>query len=698
MRKTSKLVSCVGLAGGLFAACAPPALQSQGTLHTLGVAGHTRSVLAMTDVDRVRDIAIGTDRVYAATDLGVLAYSLEGEATATRITKDEGLQSNDIRAVAVSENGLAVVATSGGLSRISEGHATAFGAEPPIGKVVDLAFRHDGSLFACGRGGVARFKDNAWVLFGEPFQCTVLENGENDSLWIGTTAGLLTLEGDDVIREHSVSRGIPEGYVQDIAPMPHGEALALLRGPSQSQLGYWDGRHWYGYTLENFHAEVVGLVPDAAGAMLLVDGHGFVISHARDRSQVRLTPVAASQEYGVRSYRARITPAASVTVPSGDGEAERAAGVLMDVPQNLPSMDAPALQIAPVAFTVPDDVYAATRAGDAIAFADHNRGLVYHSAAGDKKLRTRDLVADHLSTATDSAGHTWLATKNGDLVQLDDHNVLRRMPLPENVYALSLAMGEGGAYLLTRVGKTGAVLRVYRADSGRWTQLIEHALTLPGPLAGAPFFGVAHDGTYWVAIELKSGSGARMRGAVSIDSHGTNVVYHHRGATAAADGAGATTLVDEISGMTIANDSVWFASLNGAVRVADGQAVVYGEARGVRGEIVSDVLAASGKVWLAAAEGIGAYENGHFDFAFPRAVQDKRPIALAMDIAGHLYCAGPHGVVYQDGTAWQTMSTANGLPTDDLRDISVDTRDRVWLLTADELLLFTPVPNQAPSH
>lgn len=686
MRKPAALLVLLALA-----ACGgAQTLRTDAVEQRLGLGGQDRRVTLLTDVDRVRDLAASDSRIFAATDLGVLAYPASGDAQPTRITKAEGLPANDTLAVAVHGTDV-FVATSGGMALIQGDRAQPVGAEPPVGKVADLAFRENGALFACGERGLARFQNGAWERFGEELRCTVLENGPEGTLWVGSAQGLYVIEAEDTIREHAVSRGIPEAYVQDIAPLSEGRALALLRGPSSSVLGYWDGERWYGYTIDGFAPKVLGLVAQGSKAILFTRGHAFVIGRREGGSNVRLSPISAATSSGALSYRARITPAANVTASSTQVPELRDAATLAPLSPSAPSVEAPALDVRPMDGEWPRDLYQATTFGGSILVADHNRGILHRAPSGDRLLRTNDLIAEQLSTATDTNGRTWLVTTKGDLVTLDDEGVLKRMPLPENVFALAVAMGEGGAHLLARVGQTGAVLRVYRADAGRWSQVTERTLTLPSDLAGVPFFGIDSSRKFWVAVEVRAGAQKRARGVAVFDASSETITYHHRGATPATDGPGATPLIDEVEAVAFENQFAWFASLSGAVRVGDSQAVAYGEARGVRGELVSDLVAApGGKIWVAAAEGVGAYENGAFNFILPATVQQMHPTSLAIDVAGNLYGAGPRGIVYYDGTAWQTITAASGvLPTSDLRDIDLDTRDRIWLLTDLGVLLMT---------
>lgn len=708
-RVVSHAAAVVLAVAGLFAAaCGPAALQTGSSFRTLAIGGSQRRILTLTDVDTVRDLALTSDRVWAATDRGVLVYPREGDPEPRRITRVEGLPSDDVRALAARADGSVIVATAAGLAELDGDSINPAFPPAPIGSVVDLATRADGSVIACGRAGLARFKDGVWTGFGEPVQCTTLAV-DGDALWVGTTEGALRIEGDDVVREHSQSRGIPESYVQAIAPLPGGKAFALLRGPSRSLLGYWDGRHWYGYTVADFPPSIVGLMTQGDSVLLLTGSRAFSITLGSSRGEsVPLVAVRADTEHhGVRTYRARATASDRVVVPEGPGIVARTPAPLEEVPPDQPTIAAPPFTLAPAtSLAIPEGVYAGLSAEGTLVFADQNRGLVLIPPDGTARLlRTYDLVArTDFQLATDSQLRTWALSKRGDLVRLDEDGAFRRVALPPGVTPQALATGEGGAYLCVRVlgpdGGDTATFRIYRADGGTWRQVIERTLSgVTGHIASLPFMGVAPDGAFWLGIEIDreegAGTGTRMRGAVMLARDAETIVYHYRGASPA-DGNGATPLPDEVTAVDFTNEGAWFPTLSGAVRVGSSQAVVFGEARGVRGEVVSDLATAPGdRVWVAAAEGIGVYENGAFNFVFPAVVQSARPTAVAVDTAGNLWAAGPRGAVFFDGTTWQRLTEETGLPTNDLRDVDLDGRDRAFFLTEDAVLLF--VKAEAPS-
>jgi len=186
-----------------------------------------------------------------------------------------------------------------------------------------------------------------------------------------------------------------------------------------------------------------------------------------------------------------------------------------------------------------------------------------------------------------------------------------------------------------------------------------------------------------------------MRGVAVFGAAG-DITFHHRSAERGPDGEDALRMPDEVTGVDLGHAGyAWFPSLSGAIRVGNHQAVVFGEARGVRGEVVTDLAVGDNeRIWLAAAEGIGYREAGSFDFALPAQVQEARPMAVALDSRGQLWGAGPRGVVFYDGASWQVLDEQTGLPTTELVDVEVDGSDRVWLLARDRVILFAAPQQQ----
>ncbi len=714
------MIRAFWLLTSILVGCGGASLQtSAGGSVTVSIGGGERSVITLLDVDSVRDVAAGSGRTYVATDRGVLVYLTGEEATASRLTSANGLPSDDVRAVAVDGDGVAIAATARGLVRIREGANVEAAGEAPVGAVNDMLAAADGAVWACGSSGLAKWANNEWTGFGERAHCTILHQGTDGILWAATSSGLLQIEGD-VIHEHTESRAMPEGEVRGIANAGPGTVMVLLQGPTEARLGHFDGQRWYGYSLEAFPPIVRGLTSYRGAMLLATDGGTFTIRPAGVAEGARLFPLSRTETRGWRGYRARVLAADAASARAAvEHEGPPASTALAVVPANAPTVDAPGFLVERAPFDPPFDPYFLTTSGDSSFIADENRGVL--ELLGDGTTRTispRDLVDPRdLQVASDSARDTWLVTRQNDLVHFEN-GLMRRVAPPEGFVPQAIATGPQGAYVVgavhTRVeqapspqpaqpnrGQVAPVptvvettmLRAYRAGPEGLTQVVERPLPPTMPFTRAVFLGVGDDESFWIGIAIRreDGDGERTRGiAVMTNTATGGLVFHHRNSDPAVDGEGSLQMPDEVSTIdTGVEGYAWLASLTGAIRVGNSQAVVFGEARGVRGEIVSDIAVGNGdRVWIAAAEALGYYENQRFEFNLTGIPPSVNVLTLATDSEGKLYGAGPNGAVIYDGTTWTQLNTGNGLPIDNIVDVEVDAQDRLWLLGEDRVLLF----------
>jgi hypothetical protein len=576
----------------------------------------------------------------------------------------------------------------------ADGNVSPFSDAPPVGKVTTLVLADDGTLWAGGVEGLARYGDGAWSRFGEQAAITTIVKTPEGNLWVGTTSGLFYVEGD-VIREHGIDRGIPEAYVRSIVPVRPGEILALVQGPTDSKIAYWNGDRWFSYTV-NLDAPAVSLVQRGTDYLLITPQNAFAIEPEVGSGAVRLMPLSISDVRGVRSFGARIMSVEELDPPPDGQEppsdVSREPLRLALVPENHPTMDAPPFGIRPVSVEMPEQTYWARSVSEDLFLADMNRGVSKLDARGAKSdFRSLDLVSERdLQIAIDASQNTWVLSADRSLAIYRDGR-LSRVPAPEGVQVQCLSNGPDGAYVMTRVSDQASTVRLYRVSGDGWTQQFERELTVDPPLTGVEFFGMTDEREIWAGLRVvnEMGESPRMRGVAVFREQG-DIIYHHRAADPEAM-PGSLRMPDEVENIDLGMPNyAWFPSLLGAIRVGNSQAVVFGEARGVRGEVVSDLAVGDNeRVWIAAAEGVGYYENSTFEFRLPQDVQQSRPLSLALDSGGNVWAAGPNGVAFHDGTNWHRLTEETGLPTNSLVDVEVDAADRVWLLATDRLMIFS---------
>lgn len=686
----SSVVLSIAVTAPAFVACGPTAAP-RSVYPTITTARGARRIVEMTDIEEVRDVARSGDTTYVATDDGLLVF--EGDGRPSRVGRAEGLPSDDVTAVAIDRDGSALVAVDRALVRVSGAQIGAVEGAPPVARITDLAVLDDGTAWACTLSGLARRGASGWEIFGERFPCTTLAPTPEGSLWAGSAQGLYYVEGD-VVREHPISGGIPEGYVRSVVPVLPGQVLALLSGPSRSVLGFYDGTSWHAYTLPDVDERVVGLVALEGGSTLLVtEQRAFVVAPTGSGTGFRALSSAQAQ---VRSFRAETVAAAQApAAPDIDAsDVLRGPQALSDDAPEPTAGRAPSLIAQPFSVAFPPGAYRAFQHGSAAFAAIANRGIVALSATAARPYRSMSLVAEEdLQVVTDLQSGVWVRGRDGDVAKWVDGR-LRRLALPPEIVPQALASGPAGAYLVAIVRGTSTV-RVFVASGSGFRALVERTLTLPTRLDGIPFAGVGNDGRIWMGLRIarEDGSGTRMRGAAVIDPRDEAVTYHHRQVE---QGRG-LPLADEVSGVAFdGQGNAWFATLSGAVRVEEHQAITFDESRGVRGDVVTDVVAGAGNMWIASAEGLGSYADRRFDYAMPAIVREHRPIALAIDARGTLWAAGRYGLLENEGGTWAHFGTAGtdangrptpGLPTSDLRDVEVDGAGRVWILAAESVLI-----------
>lgn len=686
----SVLCLSTALAAPALLACGPAATPHS-AYPTITTTRGARRVVEMTDIEEVRDVARAGSMTYVATDDGLLVF--EGEGAPTRLGRAEGLPSEDVTAVAVESDGSALVAVDRALVRVAAGQVSPIEGAPPVARITDLAIMSDGTAWACTLSGLARRSAAGWEIFGERFPCTTLAPTPEGTLWAGSAQGLFYIEAD-VVREHPISGGIPEGYVRSIVPVLPGQILALLSGPARSVLGFYDGTSWHAYGLPGVDERVAGLVAIGGSQTVLVtEERAFAIAPSGPGTAFR---ALASSEAQVRSFRAETVAAAQAPAAEAIDAADVLRGIqsLSDDAPEAGAGRAPALVASPLTLALPPGAYRSFQHGDAAFAAIANRGIVALSSTAARPYRSMSLVSEEdLQVVTDDQSGVWVRGRDGDVAKWMDGR-LRRLALPDEVVPQTLASGPEGAYLVALVRGTSTV-RVFAAQGSGFRSLIERTLSLPTSLVSIPFAGVGGDGRIWLGLRVArdDGAGTRMRGAAVLDPRSEAVTYHFREAP---QGEG-LPLPDEVSAMAFDGDgNAWFATLSGAVRVEEHQAITFDESRGVRGDVVTDVVAGAGNMWVASAEGLGSYADRRFDYSMPAIVREHRPLALAVDVRGTLWGAGRYGLLENEGGQWAHLDAAStdangrrvpGLPTRELRDVEVDGSGRVWLLAAESVII-----------
>ena len=732
----------LGLCGCSEVMLSPPTLPRPAVVQ----GGNQQTWSTYTDLDDVRGVAVNDDQVLVATDYGLLVHPRDGGSAPLRHKTLGGLQSADLRAVTALPGGSFAVASSREVFVVRDNVRPL--PAPPLASIRALICTTSGVLYAGGDGGVATYSGDQWVRVGEPLPVLGFVAGPDNTIWARTTDGILVFSADGQASEHRNGVALPAGYVRDLLPLPEGRAFALLQNGSESMLAYYDGIRWYAYTIEGFRPEIVGLgmqpTEDGGQEIVMVTRDWrYGIREPRGRGEATLTPVSRSEPQRVVTYLAQGEVQALLPPPSEASEAELLApAALVSLPPNHPEITAPAFAVSPSS-RFAGSAYATFHAGGATFVALGNNGV--RELGADRAFSSRNLVPDSDLRLVVGPGETpWTINDEHILAEWQDGRFVR-VSTPQGWNCESIAGTINGLYLACVSLSELGLVHIFKREGELWSTVAARTMILEsavgdeaGAVVSVPYLGVTENEQIWASIRTApympipepetppepeptrrrgrraepppepvapppprrlDGTRSIWRGVAHFSGMSGPVTYHHSRSNRELDGAESQLMPDRINALDVSlagtpEGHAWFATLEGAVRIGNHQGVIFGEARGVPGEVVADVQVGTlGKVWMAAAEGPGFYFNREMDFRMPSEVRAARPIALAQDSAGRVYAAGPNGLmVWRDGD-WTIIGEAQGLPATNLRDVEVGANDQVWLLAPGALyVLDAPTP------
>ncbi|MEM9861761.1 MAG: hypothetical protein AAF938_09115 [Myxococcota bacterium] len=680
---------------GLIAGCGAAQLSLPDATLPSGPEG--RRVESMTDLETVHGVVQQGDVLLAATSHGL--YRWRGGGAAERLVRAEcwAVAFAGSSAVALCEGGLVdaegtvLLGPAGLPSRARHLHATTSALF--IGGDTGLMVATPGTPW-----GSAPFADAAAV--------TGIWPGAEGAFWVGTARGLLRVSGATV-EEHAAGRGLGGAHVRSVASVAPGRVLALVQdsATSDARLAYFDGVRWFTYTLAEFTTPVVGLASDRTGPILATT-RGLIRLGAG--AGVRLTSLSAGEPHQVLRYRGAGAPTAPPAPPNAVPIPRSVR--LAAVPAQQATVEAPEWTATPVASAAPEAVFTV---GADVLVAESHCGL--RSLEG-REYRTGSLVAGGDLQLAISRQGTLIRTASGDL-GLWREGRWRALSAPPGLRVMAIASSSSGAFAVA-MDDGGQVLTLQLGAQG-WRTLDRRRLLVaseatgdaeeeavaadaapqemgdaPAPalrLAAISHFGVRDDGEVWLGISVDDGSGPRPRGVAVYRPNDAAITYHHSQSDPAVDGAGSLRMPDAFENMDLGEAGMaWFSTLVGAVRLGNSQAVTFGEARGVRGEVVSDVLVGTAaKVWMAAAEGPGYYFRQRFEFRMPANVVALRPRSLALGQDGSIWAAGG-GLARYSNDQWTVYEDrrdedgnvidGDGIDEPIFVDVETDGAGNVWVL------------------
>ena len=179
---------------------------------------------------------------------------------------------------------------------------------------------------------------------------------------------------------------------------------------------------------------------------------------------------------------------------------------------------------------------------------------------------------------------------------------------------------------------------------------------------------VGPDGALWMATQ----AGVVRYNGVGFETHNTTT---HPGLAS-----------DDVQAIGVAaNGEVW-AGTDFGVSVYDGASyVTYTTADGLSDDQVKNIKQApNGDVWIATINGATRYSGGVFTAFGSPEIPFGGVLHLAFAPNGDVWMSGGlSGVIVYDGTAFSTITTAQGLISNRIRAIAFDDAENKWVATAE---------------
>ena len=492
--------------------------------------------------------------------------------------------------------------------------------------------------------GVSRFDGGHWVSFDEADglpsnNIRALHEDRRGRLWLATAGGVATI-GPQGVTSFGTEDGLPEGHVVDIAEDAQGELWFAVFGGG---IAHRQGNEW----------EVIdhndGLGDDrVTGLDFAPDGSLWVSTY----SSIERFDGTDWHRHGDDLTLPEL-PAFSVNVDTGGHVwvSFRGGGVSRFDGTSWKTFG----QTTPDKYSMVLSVYEDTK-GDYLLGT--NTGAVRLRDEQWTPLRLQPALPHHTvhQVLRDREGALWFATMGG-ASRLDDRGL--------EVYTVE-------------DGLPGSVQYMHRMDNGDlW---IAHD--------GSAGASRLHDGvlTTWSEAD---GLPANRVYRVDSDRQGRPWLLTGEGA-ARMDGAQWSLLnsqdgmpTDQLMALLEAqNGDLWMATGNGLVRWDGHHLDVYGPEDGLPSpEMLALLESRNGDLWISTDKGVARYDGVEFE-TFGEA-EGVPPYVLCMyeDDDGIIWFATHGGVVRYDGASFRRYTTDDGLASNDVHSVHMDSSGILWIGT-----------------
>jgi hypothetical protein len=660
-------------------------------------------IRAFSDSLAVTAIADSPTALFAGTARGLIRW--EG-GRYTLLTAKDGLPADRVAAIAVDPQGGILLATARGLSRGLKNVWTNWPAAPVGNFLTGLA--SDGrTTWAGGPEGLGRLRSGRWEHYFSDSAVTALAAGYGNTVWIGTSGSgvLRILRGGEKIEHYGPSQGCEVDVVRGMVAVDK-TVIVIGEGPSGPRAAYYDGERFYSYELTS---PTVLEWAARAGARTLVGAgaHLYTLAVAPPESRsadaeppandcpVQLRPL---RSYVVAPRVIALKPDLSSTALDDPPNAPkppkaitpppmpRGAKVVAVIP---PAPQGPPLVAEDSPVHLPDGVIAVGGSERGLLVGTRFVGALRIENDVPRQFRINDLAAGavRLTVACipgNAADDCYLATGGTRAFRFDGQSFEIAQVDPEpGSHVLAVLHDPHGDVLAIHRGAGDQKLRISRVADGRWTPIGIQSVAVPNGPPELNFAEFAPNGHLWVGLRYVDKDGdPRDFGADEIALDSGKVIVHKELPT------------DMVALYWKAPNEAWFATRSGAARLLDGKLRVFTENDGLESELTRDIGPApagamAGQIFVATKRGTGRYDGTRW--TFPRLGAFYPPAtALDHDAHGNVFIGTNKGLYCVGECPSDVIDQSRGLNDDQVDDLAVDGRNRVWVLTQKGINIVEP--------
>jgi hypothetical protein len=638
----------------------------------------------------------------------------------TVLTQKDGLPADRIAAITVDAGGGVWLASTKGLTRGIKGVWTNFAAAP-VGSFLTGLYSDGKIVWAAGPEGLARLRGGKWEHFFPETGITALAAGPGGTVWVGTSgAGVLRInKTGDKLEHFAAAQGCDLDVIRGMVAADK-ILLVVGEGAGGPRAAFFDGDRFHSYTLES--PAVIEWAARAGSRLLVGAGdHIYAVVPApppppnakspKNCAAAEEQPLAAPVKLtAIPSFAASprllaLKPdlsSATLEQPGGAAPSKPSSSPPPPPPKPAPKSGksksaktpapppgppvGPPLEIEESQLRLPDGVTIVAGSDRGLLVGTRFLGAMRIENDVPRLYRVNDLAAGavRLTVACirgkKAGDDCFLATGGTRAWRFDGQafEVAAVDPEPGS-RVLAVLRDDKGDVLAIHRGAEDRQLRISRVDEGRWTPIAMQAVEVPHGAPDLNFAVFSPDGHLWIGLRYIDKDGdARDWGANEIALESGKVIRHKELPT------------DVVAMYFRAKREAWFATRSGAARILDGKVRIFTENDGMASEIARDIgPGAKGEILVATGRGTGRFEAGRW--TFPRLGAFYRPAnALGHDAHGDVFIGTDHGLFCVGECPPDAIDTRRGLNADEIKDLTVDDRGRVWVLTEKGINIVEP--------